>query len=147
MTTRIRPGATHYLTGIHRGTGTCDHCRRPLKNLFTIADASGAEMTVGRSHARQFTGWTPTVAEAERAQYLTDRAAAWEAYATRSQVGAALAVALTAELVATASQPHAGPCERAQLDIAEGLMGRGRDPRSRWDDRACDSWARRALAA
>lgn len=59
---------TWTLIGLGRGHGTCDHCGRTLTTLFRIRNTQGHEMTVGRAHAKQYTGWTPSLAEARQAE-------------------------------------------------------------------------------
>lgn len=56
-----------YLTGIRHTEGTCDHCGRALKHLYEVVDPTGREMTLGRSHVKQVTGWTLSYAQAEQA--------------------------------------------------------------------------------
>ncbi|WP_018502941.1 hypothetical protein [Parafrankia discariae] len=73
MIANIRTGATHRLTGTAPGRGGCDHCDARLTHRIVITDAAGAEMIVGRKCASRFTGWTPTLAEAEAAQFVTNR--------------------------------------------------------------------------
>lgn len=120
MARNIRPGATHYLVGVARGSDSCAHCGRSLKNLFIIADATGTQMVVGRTHAAQYTGWTPTVAEAEWAQKAAERDALYAAYLTHSAAGA--------ELECAAQQEHAA--NLAARREAEARLGYRVDPAS-----------------
>lgn len=157
MVTKIRPGATHYLAGIVRGgSGECEHCGRALKHLFRITDAAGVTMTVGRTHAAAFTGWTPSVAQAEGAQRVADRNAAFAAYLTRSAIGRELDAAADTEIATNkamfdAYEAELGrPVERsggrsilqtARIDVGENLLS------GRWDDAQCDEWARTGINA
>jgi len=64
------------LTGISLRDDTCDHCRRLLSRVFTVAHSSGAEYRLGRVCAREITGWSWQVALAERVQRARDLDAA-----------------------------------------------------------------------
>lgn len=63
------------LKGIRRDSGSCDHCGRTLGRLFRVADAAGVEMTVGVGCSKKLTGYSWSVAQAERMQACADREA------------------------------------------------------------------------
>lgn len=57
--------ATYTLTGVTKGSGTCDHCGRNLKSIFEIRNgATGETMFVGRACCKKLTGWTPQMSQA-----------------------------------------------------------------------------------
>jgi hypothetical protein len=78
MTTTVAPGSWTLL-GIDKARGACDHCGRTIARRFRIQSSDGQIMNVGSTHAKQATGWSWTVAQAERAEQMARREAAAEA--------------------------------------------------------------------
>jgi hypothetical protein len=62
---------TWTLLGIDHTRGTCDHCGRTLTRRFRIQGPDGTISHVGSTHAKQMTGWSWTVAQAEHAERRT----------------------------------------------------------------------------
>ena len=75
------------MVGRAEGSGSCDHCDRPLVYRYRVADPGGTELVVGRGCLKTLTGWTKAAAEAERLAWLADRltirAANWTAFTTK----------------------------------------------------------------
>jgi len=60
--------ATWTLLGIDHTRGTCDHCGRTLTRRFRVQSPDGTISHVGSTHAKQMTGWSWTIAQAEHAE-------------------------------------------------------------------------------
>lgn len=58
--------STWKLQGITASRGQCDHCGRTLARLFRVVAPTGAEMVVGRICSAKLTGYSWSVAQAER---------------------------------------------------------------------------------
>lgn len=68
--------ATWTLLGIDHTRGTCDHCGRTITRRFRVQGPDGTVSHVGSTHAKQMTGWSWTVAQAEHAERRTRAEAA-----------------------------------------------------------------------
>jgi hypothetical protein len=62
--------ATWTLRGITAARANCDHCGRSLARCFRVTSPEGAEMIVGRTCAKRLTGWSWSLAQAERMEAL-----------------------------------------------------------------------------
>jgi hypothetical protein len=108
------------ITGKSNG-GHCQHCDRTLKHCYTITNASGATMTVGRGCLKTVTGWTIAQKEADRLVWLAERtvirAANWAAF-TAAHPKAATILDLTIE----ADGKYAPAASTIKHDISEGSV-------------------------
>ena len=106
---------TWKLQGITADRGQCDHCGRTLARLFRVVNPDGAEMVVGRTCAAKLTGYSWSIALAERveAQRIA-RAAAVAHFGALYTDTLALAYAHAAE--------HG--TQGAYGDVAEGMERR-----------------------
>lgn len=70
---------TYTLQGITCERGSCDHCGRELARLFRVQSPTGTQIIVGVSCAKKLTGYSWSVAQAERMQRMVEREARAEA--------------------------------------------------------------------
>lgn len=105
---------TWSLKGITADRGQCDHCGRTLARLFRVVNPDGAEMVVGRVCSAKLTGYSWSIALAERIEAgRIVRAAAVAKFGTLYTDTLARAYAHAGE--------SADSTQGAYGDIAEGM--------------------------
>lgn len=116
---RIGPNGWRMI-GRAEGSGSCDHCNRPLKHRYRVTNPTGAELIVGRGCLKTLTGWTKAAAEAERLAWLAERlklrAANWQAFtANHPQIAARIDAEANSD-----TSPYAELASCTRLNISEG---------------------------
>ena len=138
-TTATLADAGWKLTARVAGTGSCDHCSRDLAYRYLITTPDGREMVVGRGCLKTLTGWTLSVAQAEREirwnAIRAARAARWADFAAAMPTEAATIVADCEAYAATTPASQGGGAsheirlyiengEPAALDLLAAYMAR-----------------------
>lgn len=128
MTTTATADAGWKLTARVAGTGTCEHCPRPLVNRYEVTHTDGRTLVVGRGCLKSLTGWTLTAAQADREIRMVAiraaRAARWADFAAAMPTEAATVLA-DCEAYAATMPAHlgGGASHEIRLYIEDGVPG------------------------
>lgn len=117
------------LQGITEGSDACEHCGRTLSRLFRVTSPEGTEMVVGRVCSRKLTGYSWTVALAERVErsrLRDERAAATygELWTEARRVAAATASLPGIETAGIAGDALEGMRQGVEREWAEMVLAK-----------------------